>query len=150
LKRLAGHEQRFAKHGNHCLSKQIVATAQRTKQAIALEDLKHIRTRVRAKKSQRATLHSWAFFQLRTFISYKAALKGIPVHLVDPRNTSRTCPECGFCAKGNRKTHASFVCLSCGFAGLADTIAAVNISRRALVTALYCSDAGTMVPVAPE
>lgn len=140
LRRLAGQEKRFATWVNHNLSKQIVAKAERTKRAIALEDLTHIRTRVRARRSQRATLHSWAFFQLRAFVVYKAALAGVPVHIVDPRNTSRTCPKCGCIDKANRKTQASFVCTSCGFAGLADVIAAVNISRRAPVSAPYCSD----------
>jgi len=148
LRRLAGQERRFAAWVNHNLSKQIVAKAERTKRAIALEDLTHIRTRVRARRSQRATLHSWAFFQLRSFVVYKAALAGVPVHLVDPRNTSRTCPACGCCDQANRKTQASFVCTSCGFAGPADVIAAVNISRRALVSAPYCSDTGVS-PVVP-
>jgi len=147
LRILSGQEARFAKDVNHCLSKRIVAKAKRTKRAIALEKLTHIRTRVRARRSQRATLHCWAFAQLRAFIVYKAALKGVPIHLVDPRNTSRTCPACGHCAKANRKTQASFVCTSCGFAGPADVIAAENISRRAPVSVPYVSDAdGSVAP----
>src|SRR5262249_10703468 len=133
LRQMAGQERRFAKHVNHCLSKRIVAKAECTKRAIALEDLTHIRTRMKARRSQRATLHSWAFAQLRAFIAYKAQLKGVPVYFVDPRNTSRTCPACGHCAKENRKTQARFVCISCGFAGPADVIAAGTISRRAPV-----------------
>lgn len=134
LRKLAGQEHRFAKHVNHCLSKRIVAKAECTKRAIALEDLTHIRTQMKARRSQRATLHSWAFAQLRSFIAYKAQLRGVPIHFVDPRNTSRTCPACGCVDKANRKTQASFVCTSCGFAGPADVIAAGNISRRADVT----------------
>ena len=147
LRKLSGQERRFAKHVNHCLSKRIVAKAERTKRAIALEELTHIRTRVRARRSQRATLHSWAFAQLMAFISYKAQLRGVPVHFVDPRNTSRTCPACGHCAKENRKTQASFVCTSCGFAGPADVIAAGNIASRAAVNRPHCSEAeGSVVP----
>jgi IS605 OrfB family transposase len=141
LKLLAGQERRFAKDVNHVLSKRIVAQAERTKRAIVLEELTHIRTRIRARRSQRATLHSWAFAQLRAFIAYKAALKGIPVHFVDPRNTSRECPSCGYTAKENRKTQASFFCTSCGFAGPADVIAAGNIARRVPVSAPYVSEA---------
>jgi IS605 OrfB family transposase len=141
LRKLSGQEKRFAKHVNHCLSKRIVAKAERTKRTIVLEDLTHIRTRVRARRSQRATLHSWAFAQLQAFLVYKATLKGVPVHFVDPRNTSRTCPSCGHIAKANRKTQASFVCTSCGFAGPADVIAARNISGRAVVSRPHCSDA---------
>lgn len=151
LRCLSGQERRFATWVNHNVSKQIVAKAKRTKRAIALEDLTHIRTRLRAKRSQRATLHSWAFAQLRLFVGYKAQLLGVSVHFVDPRNTSRTCPVCAHCAKENRKTQSSFVCLSCGFAGLADKIAAENIRvlGRAAVNLPYCSDAGNLL-VAPE
>lgn len=141
LRKLSGQERRFAKHVNHCLSKRIVAKAECTKRAIALEDLTHIRTRTKARRSQRATLHSWAFAQLRSFIDYKACLRGISVHLVDPRNTSRTCPACGHCAKENRKTQSLFVCTSCGLAGPADVIAAVNIGGRAAVNRPHCSEA---------
>jgi putative transposase len=141
LKKLAGQERRFATWTNHNLSKKIVVTAKRTKRAIALEDLTHIRTRVRARRSQRTTLHSWAFLQLRLCIVYKAALAGVPVHVVDPRNTSRTCPSCGCIDKANRKTQASFVCTSCGFAGHADVIAAGNIASRAAVSPPYYPEA---------
>jgi IS605 OrfB family transposase len=149
LKMLAGQEARFAKHVNHVISKGIVAKAKRTKRAIAVEDLTHIRTRVRARRSQRATLHSWSFAQLQAFIAYKALGAGVPVHRVDPRNTSRTCPACGHIAKANRKTQSSFVCTSCGFAGLADVIAAENIRvlGRAAVNPPHCSDAdGSVAP----
>jgi IS605 OrfB family transposase len=103
IRKLAGQERRFAKHVNHCLSRRIVAKAECTKRAIAMEELTHIRTRMKARRSQRATLHSWAFAQLRSFIAYKAQLRGVPVHFVDPRNTSRTCPAWGYCAKENRR-----------------------------------------------
>jgi putative transposase len=150
LRILAGQEKRFATWVNHNLSKRIVAKAERTKRGIAMEDLTHIRTRIRARRSQRATLHSWAFAQLRAFMVYKAALAGVPVHFVDPRNTSRSCPACGHCAVENRKTQASFVCISCGFAGPADMIAAENIRvlGKAFVNTPHCSEADSSV--APE
>lgn len=131
LKKRSGRESRFSKHTNHVISKRIVATAKDTGRGIALEDLSGIRDRVTVRKSQRATLHSWSFYDLRAKISYKTQRAGVPVEVVDPRNTSRTCPECGHIDKKNRKTQSSFKCVSCGHSGLADTIAAVNISRRA-------------------
>ncbi len=141
LKKLSGKERRFAKDVNHCISKQIVAKAQRTERGIAVEDLKHIRTRVTARRSQRAILHSWAFAQLRSFIEYKAGLFGIPVVAVDPRNTSRECPACGCIDKKNRPNQSTFSCVSCGYAGIADVIAAGNISRRAAVNPPYVAAA---------
>jgi putative transposase len=142
LKRLAGKERRFARHVNHVISKQIVAKAERTTRGIALENLTGIRTRARARKPQRATLHSWSFAQLRAFLAYKARRAGVRVILVDPRNTSRTCPACGCVDKGNRPSQAIFSCVRCGFAGHADIIAA-QIIRRGAVSRPDCSDLPT-------
>jgi putative transposase len=133
LKSLSGRERRFAKDTNHRISKKLVAKAKDTNRAIALEDLGGICERVTVRRTQRATLHSWSFFQLRTFVAYKAKQVGVPVFLVDPRNTSRTCPACGHIDKANRPSQSKFSCVVCGFAGLADHIAAVNIGRRAAV-----------------
>ncbi len=143
LRKLSGQEARFAKDVNHTISKRIVREAQRTKRGIALENLKHIRTRVRARKSQRTVLHSWSFFHLQACIAYKAVLAGVPVVMVDPRNTSRTCPTCGHIDKANRPNQATFGCVSCGCAGHADTIAAGNIRvlGRAAVMQPHVSEA---------
>ena len=133
LKRLSGKEHRFAKDSNHCLSKQLVAKAQDTNRAMVLADLGGIRPRVTVRGKQRATWHSWAFCQLRSFVTYKAKRIGVPVCLVNPRYPSRTCPACGHVDKANRPSQSKFSCVVCGFAGLADHIAAVNIGRRAAV-----------------
>lgn len=145
LKKLSGKERKFATWTNHNISKSIVAKAKDTNQGIAIEDLGGIRDRVTARKPQRAALHSWSFFQLRSFIEYKAKLNGVPVVAVDPRNTSRTCPVCGNVDKANRKTQDSFLCVNCGHAGLADHIAAINIGGRANVNSPNVSTAQTTV-----
>lgn len=133
LKKRRRKEQRFAKDTNHIISKTLVAKALDTSRGIALEDLTGIRDRITVRKAQRRTQHSWAFSDLRAKIEYKARLAGIPVILVDPRNTSRTCPMCGLIDKRNRPSQSLFSCISCGFAGPADVIAAGNIARRARV-----------------
>jgi putative transposase len=133
LKKLSGKEHRFATWTNHNVSKRIVAKAKDTGKGIAIEELGGIRNRITVRRSQRATLHSWAFSQLRGFIEYKSKLDGVPVIAVDPRNTSRTCPVCGCVDKANRKSQAVFLCIVCGHSGLADHIAAGNISSRAVV-----------------
>lgn len=134
LQKLSGKEGRFARDVNHCISKSIVAKAQDTGRGVALEDLTHIRSRITARRRQRATLHSWTFAQLRAFVLYKAETIGISVAFVDPRNTSRECPECGNIDKKNRQSQSKFICTHCGFAGIADVIAAGNIARRAEVS----------------
>lgn len=140
LKKLSGKEQRFAKDVNHTISKRIVAKAKDTVRGVALEELTHIRKRVTARKPQRATLSSWSFAQLRVFIEYKAKQRGVPVVAVDPRNTSRTCPCCGHVDKANRKTQDAFLCVACSHSGRADYIAALNISRRALLSVPNVAD----------
>jgi putative transposase len=148
LKKRRRQESRFARDVNHCISKSIVAEAQRTGRGVALEDLKGIRERVRAPRPQRATLHSWAFAQLGRFITYKGAIAGVPVVFVDPRNTSRECPDCGHINKANRTTRAQFRCTACGLAGPADTIAAMNIRvrGRAAVMRPNAGDPGGRAP----
>ncbi|RVW10940.1 transposase [Prescottella agglutinans] len=128
LKTRRRKERRFATDINHQLSKQIVAQAQRTGRGIAIEDLSGIRERVRLAKKQRAQVHSWAYAQLRTHIEYKAEMAGVPVQVVDPRNTSRTCSQCGHCDAANRRTQSVFRCRGCGWAAHADHNAARNIA----------------------
>jgi IS605 OrfB family transposase len=144
LKQLSGKERRFANDTNHCISKQLVMKAQGTGRGIALEDLEGIRDRVTVSRRKRDQLHSWSFHDLRNKIGYKAQLRGVAVVLVDPRNTSRTCRQCGCIDKRNRKTQEKFLCTRCGYASHADVNAAVNISRRAAVNPPYAgSDLGS-------
>jgi IS605 OrfB family transposase len=138
LEKRSKKESNFATNTNHVISKHIVEMAKDTGRAIALEDLSGIRDRTTVvRKAQRATMSSWSFYQLRNFIEYKAHRIGVPVILVDPRNTSCTCPACGCIDKANRKSQSQFSCTSCGFSGLADVIAAVNISRQGRVMLPY-------------
>lgn len=131
-KRMKAKEARFRRHENHCISKKIVNTAKGTGRGIALEDLKGIRERATARGGeQRNRLSGWAFYQLRSFLEYKARLAGVPVVVVDPRNTSRTCPECGHCEKANRKSQSEFECRACSHRAHADLVAARNIGSRA-------------------
>lgn len=150
LKRLSGLEARFRTDTNHVISKRIVDKAKCTGRGIALEDLTGIRDRVKVRKGQRAQHGSWAFFQLRAFVTYKAIMAGVPLTIVDPRNTSRTCIMCGCCDKRNRRSQSEFVCKSCGFSANADFVAAVNIARRARVNVPIVSndDTGNAAPLA--
>ena len=132
LKKLSGKEARFARQINHTISKQVVKLVQDTGRDIALEDLSGIRERITVRRDQRATLHSWSFYQLRSFLAYKSKMTGVRLILVDPRNTSRTCPACGCVSKHNRSTQSSFKCVECGFSGFADHVASENIRRLAV------------------
>jgi IS605 OrfB family transposase len=135
LRKLSGKQRKFQTHTNHCISKALVLAAERTGRGIGLEDLKHIRARVTAMRSQRARLNNWAFGQLREFITYKAKLAGVPVAIVNPKYTSQQCSCCGHIDKANRPDQATFSCVSCGHSDTADLNAARNIRARAALAA---------------
>lgn len=128
LKRLSGRERRFQTHINHIISKQIVQRAKETNSYIVLEELKGIRQRTANKgKAHRSRMGRWAFYQLMTFIIYKAALAGVPVIFISPAYTSRHCSRCG--SFGSRHS-LKFSCASCGLVLDADFNAALNIAAQ--------------------
>ncbi len=131
-RRKSGTEARFQADVNHCISKALVAKAASTRKTLALEDLTGIRERVTARREQRYERHSWAFFQLRAFLQYKADNAGARVVLVDSRNTSRTCPLCGHCEQANRRSQSEFLCQMCGYTANADYVGARNIQTAAV------------------
>jgi IS605 OrfB family transposase len=136
LKKLARREANYRRNENHRIAKSLVCLAKDTGRGIALEDLEGIRERTTVRAKDRARHSGWAFRQLQTFVCYKAKLEGVPVVLVDARNTSRTCSACGHCEKANRKSQAKFACKHCGFSEDADRNAARNVRARAVVKRL--------------
>jgi len=133
LHKMRLRESRMRANENHRISTRLIAKAKDTGAAIACEDLAGVGNRTTARKAQRSRLKGWAFYQMRTFIAYKAKREGIVVLPVDPRNTSRTCSACGHCEKRNRKSRDEFVCRHCGLALPADVNAAKNIRYRGIV-----------------
>lgn len=73
----------------------------------------------------------WGVFL--AILSAKAESAGREVMAVDPRNTSRRCPECGHTVEKNRPTQEKFHCVSCGHAAHADAVGALNVLRAGLV-----------------
>ncbi|HEY7710007.1 MAG TPA: transposase, partial [Candidatus Entotheonella sp.] len=127
LKRLSSRERRFQRQVNHEISKDIVETAHGEGAMIVLEDLSGIRERTngqRRNKIERRRSNSWAFYQLRLFIGYKANLASVPVVLHDPRYTSQVCSSCLHIGSRSGKR---FACPSCGYSGDADYNAAKNL-----------------------
>ncbi|WP_313642042.1 transposase, partial [Paenibacillus sp.] len=96
-----------------------------------LSGVRHVTEKVRVK--DRYVQVSWAFYQFRQMLEYKAGLNGQKVITVDPRYTSQTCPKCGHPEKGNRnkKLHI-FCCKKCHYTSNDDRIAAMNIHRKGI------------------
>jgi putative transposase len=143
LKALSGRERRFKANTNHTIAKKIVAKATDTGRGVAIEDLEGIRNRTRFRKKQRDRISKWAFAELREYMEYKAALSGVKVQPVDPRNTSKRCPECNHVSGKNRIRRDVFLCDECGYFDHADVVGAKNIRSGALVIAREVSAAAT-------
>jgi putative transposase len=127
LRQVSGKEMRRVKIINHETSQAIVAAAVQAGVAkIAMEDLTHIRARIKAGKRVRARLHRWAWRQLQTFVEYKARAVGIAVEYVNSAYTSQTCSCCGTLGK---RVKNRFGCEQCGLRAHADLNASRNIAR---------------------
>jgi putative transposase len=118
-------ERNFAKTMNHTYSKEIVDLAIKNNcGVINIEDLKGF-----GKSDKNGfILRNWSFFELQSFIQYKADRVGIKVNVVNPRYSSQRCSKCGFIHTDNRETQSKFECGSCGFSENADYNASKNIS----------------------
>ncbi|WP_281257369.1 RNA-guided endonuclease InsQ/TnpB family protein [Merismopedia glauca] len=134
MRRLSGREQRFQKWLNHNISAELIREAKELNAALAFEDLTNIRQSLNQKprsKTERRRTNNWSFYQLRTFVQYKAAIAGIPVVFVPPAYTSQTCARCGHVNPEKGKSFRNgkkFKCLHCGFELDADINAGFNIS----------------------
>lgn len=134
LRKLTGKQLRRRRDHDHVVSKRIV---QATPQGgtIVLENLTDIRKRAKQRKGkQNRRFHGWSFAQLAGFIAYKAQEQGISTVFIDPRNTSKTCSNCGHCHRSNRKTQAVFKCRQCGYELNADLNGARNIRLKHLAS----------------
>jgi putative transposase len=100
--------------------------------AIAIEDLKTANmTRGGPHKRglNRSILEQgWRAFE--TVLAYKLEERGGSLVKVNPAYTSQECSACGTIDKASRESQSRFACGHCGFAGHADTNAAINILRR--------------------
>jgi putative transposase len=132
LRRIRQKESRYQRWVNHNISRHLVNKALVEQKALAIEDLTFINSQTTVRKTQRYERLSWAFAQLRQFLTYKCEAAGIPLIVIDPRNTSRTCLACGYCAKENRRSQSEFLCVECGFQANADHVGSQNIRRKGL------------------
>lgn len=128
VKKLENRERRIIARINHCISKELVALAIKTQSGIRLEDLSNIRKSAKQRKAAKSDAGQnrdyWPFYQMESFVRYKAIAAGVPVDKASPRYTSKTCHHCG--ALNQRKKHA-YVCARCGYQAHADANAAQNI-----------------------
>jgi putative transposase len=133
IRAMRGRESRWMADLNHKISAELVEIAScYPEPVIALERLDGIRYRLHGSRRFNRMVASWAFRDLVDKIRYKAERAGVRVVFVDPRRTSRTCPRCKHATRANRPAQADFRCVACGYRGMADAVAAMNIAAAAV------------------
>jgi putative transposase len=83
----------------HSVTRKIVDYARENQFGVKMERLTGIRKLYLKGNGQgryfRGRMNSWVFGEIQRQTDYKARWKGVPVYFVNPRGTSRNCPECG-------------------------------------------------------
>lgn len=126
-KKLGRRETNIIKNLNHQMSSKIIKQCLATRSALVLEDLKGIRKQKSKGRKLNGMLNSWSFYQLETFLSYKALHYGVPIIKIDPHYTSQQCSRCGHLGTRMKKV---FSCQHCKHNDHSDVNAAFCISRR--------------------
>jgi len=109
----------------------IVSLAKQGQLAVAREDLTGlVESLRRLPKDHRTALIALGYRRLGYWIDWQAEKSGVPLFVVEPAGTSSTCPRCG--TKLVEAGHRRLRCSRCGFEADRDSIAVLNIERRAL------------------
>lgn len=129
LKKIGNREHCWMQDVNHCVSKALVTKYPRNT-LFVLENLTGIRSATaKVVLKERYVSVSWAFYDLRQKLEYKAPLlRDSMVITVDPAYTSQRCPKCGHTEKTNRnKKKHLFTCKKCGYRSNDDRVGAMNL-----------------------
>ena len=101
---------------------------------VSVEDLTGLKLRTQRKdkssKASRKRMAPWTYRQVLSRIEQLAPEHRVRLVYVDPRDTSRRCPSCGWVAKENRVAE-NFQCVRCNYRADADTVGAVNVLAKA-------------------
>lgn len=103
---------------------------------IAIEDLTGLKLETfkkgggKSSRRSRKAMAPWTYRQAVSQIELLAAENRVRLHYVDPRNTSRACPSCGWVAKENRVAE-NFKCVRCNYSTDADLVGAMNVLAKA-------------------
>lgn len=133
LKRIGQRENRWMTDINHTVTKALVSRyGERT--LFVLENLTGVRDGTeRVRRKDRYETVSWAFYQFRQMLTYKAEQRSSKVIAIPPHYTSQTCPRCGHREISNRskKTH-TFCCKRCSYRSNDDRIGAMNLFLKGM------------------
>jgi len=112
-------------------SHEIVSLAKQYQYVVAREDLTNLIENLRElPKKHRIKMIILSYRRISYWIDWQAEKHGIPIVVVKPKGTSSTCPICNSKLKENG--YRKLKCSRCGFEGDRDTIAVLNIEKRAI------------------
>jgi len=112
-------------------SHMIISLARQGQLAVAREDLTGLIESLRKlPKDHRTALLALGYRRLAFWVDWQAEKGGVPLLVVDPAGTSTTCPRCG--TKLVEVGYRRLRCPRCGLEADRDSIAVLNIERRAL------------------
>ena len=126
-KTLGRREVNIMKDINHKIAKKIMQYCVENKVGLVLENLKSIRRQKSKGRKLNGIVNSWSFYQLESFLIYKAMRYGVPIYKVAPHYTSQLCSRCRTIGIRDSK---SFYCQKCEHTDHADVNAAFNIALR--------------------
>jgi Transposase and inactivated derivatives len=95
-------------------------------------------------KEHKVSLLILSYRRLEHWIDWQCEKQGVPSIIINPKGTSSICPICG--SKLVENGYRIFKCNKCGFEADRDTIAIINIEKRA-----YKKMGGSLTtPTAPQ
>jgi len=112
-------------------SHKIAVLAKQNSYAVAREDLTGLVESLRKlPRDHKVKLLLLAYRKLELWIDWQAEKHGVLLITVEPKGTSTTCPRCG--SRMRENGYRVLKCEKCGFEADRDTIAVLNIEKRAL------------------
>jgi IS605 OrfB family transposase len=112
-------------------SHEIAVLARQHQYGVAREDLTGLVESLRKlPREHKVSLLILSYRKISEWIDWQCEKHGIPSVAVDPMNTSTKCPRCS--SKMRENGYRVFKCPVCGFEADRDTVAVLNIEKRAL------------------
>jgi len=112
-------------------SHKIAILARQHQYGVAREDLTGLVESLRKlPREHKVSLLILSYRRLSEWIDWQCGKHGVPSTAVDPVNTSTKCPKCS--SKMRENDYRVFKCPVCGFEANRDTVAVLNIEKRAL------------------
>jgi hypothetical protein len=81
-------------------------------------------------KEHKVRMIALSYRRLSYWIDWQAEKHGVPTIIIEPKGTSSTCPICN--SKLRENWYRRLKCNKCGFEADRDSIAILNIERRAI------------------